>query len=244
MPGALYVVATPIGNLEDLTFRALRVLKEVDLIAAEDTRRTRILLAHHGIATPTTSYFEQNKWRKGRELLQLLQGGRAIALVTDAGTPGISDPGSHLVGLSHDAGIPVIPVPGPTALAAALSVAGFAADRFIFEGFLPTRPGRRLARLKALKVAGRPVVLYEAPHRVLKTLEAVQQVFGEIELVCCRELTKQFEEVRRGTPIGLLSHYRTRGVKGEFTLILPAVERADAEGSACGRSGQSAILNA
>lgn len=220
MAGALYVVATPIGNLEDLTLRALRILREADLIAAEDTRRIRILLAHHGISTPTTSYYEQNKWRKGQEILRLLQGGKVIALVTDAGTPGISDPGVHLVRLAHDAGIPVVPIPGPTAVAAALSVAGLPADRFVFEGFLPARPGRRRARLRELKAARRTVVLYEGPHRLLKTLEAIGEIFGEVEMVCCRELTKQFEEVRRGTPSALIAHYQAQGVKGEFTLVV------------------------
>ena len=224
--GTLYVVATPIGNLEDLTLRALRILRDAHLIAAEDTRRTRILLAHHGITTPTTSYYEQNKWRKGPELLRLLLEGKSVALVTDAGTPGISDPGSHLVQLAHAAGIPIVPIPGATAVAAALSVAGFPADRFIFEGFLPTRPGRRLARLRELQAADRTVVVYEGPHRLLKTLEAIGEVFGEVEMVCCRELTKQFEEVRRGTPSTLISHYGTHGVRGECTLVLRGGDRA------------------
>jgi 16S rRNA (cytidine1402-2'-O)-methyltransferase len=224
--GTLYVVATPIGNLEDLTLRALRILRDAHLIAAEDTRRTRILLAHHGITTPTTSYYEQNKWRKGPELLRLLLEGKSVALVTDAGTPGISDPGSHLVQLAHAAGIPIVPIPGPTAVAAALSVAGFPADRFIFEGFLPTRPGRRLARLRELQAADRTVVIYEGPHRLLKTLEAIGEVFGEVEMACCRELTKQFEEVRRGTPSTLISHYGTHGVRGECTLVLRGEDRA------------------
>ena len=222
MAGVLYVVATPIGNLEDVTLRALRLLREVDLIAAEDTRHTRILLARHAIPTPTTSYYEQNKWRKGPQLLQLLQGGKRIALVTDAGTPGISDPGSHLVRLAREAEIPVVPIPGPSAVAAALSVSGAAADRFVFEGFLPARPGRRLARLRELKGMERTVVCYEGPHRLLETLEAVGEIFGEVECVCCRELTKQFEEIRCGTPSALAAYYRERGVRGEFTLVIPA----------------------
>jgi 16S rRNA (cytidine1402-2'-O)-methyltransferase len=229
--GGLYVVATPIGNLEDLTLRALRILKEAHLIAAEDTRRTRILLAHHGIATPTTSYYEQNKWRRGPELLRLLQEGKIVALVTDAGTPGISDPGSHLVRLAHEAGIPVVPIPGPSAVAAALSVAGWPANRFVFEGFLPARPGRRLARLRDLRALECTVVLYEAPHRLLKALEAIDEVFGEVEVVCCRELTKQFEEIRRGAPHALVTHYRGRGVRGEFTLVIPGAERGEGAGA-------------
>jgi len=229
--GGLYVVATPIGNLEDLTLRALRILKEVDLVAAEDTRRTRILLAHHGIATPTTSYYEQNKWRRGPEILRLLREGKTVALVTDAGTPGISDPGGHLVRLAYEAGIPVVPIPGPSAVAAALSVAGGPANRFFFEGFLPTRPGRRLARLRQLRDMECSVVLYEGPHRLLKTLEAIGEVFGEAEVVCCRELTKQFEEVRRGTPQVLIAHYQDRGVRGEFTLVIPRAERGEGTGA-------------
>lgn len=222
MPGTLYIVATPIGNLEDLTLRALRVLKEVDLIACEDTRRTRTLLARYAISSPVTSYFEGNKLRKGEVLLRLLGEGKSVALVTDAGTPGISDPGFLLVKEARAAGIPVVPVPGPSAVAAALSAAGVPADRFVFEGFLPTRPGRRLARLKALREIEIPVVLYEAPHRFLKTLAAIEEVFGEIPIVVARELTKQFEEIRVGTPSEQMAHFGGRAIKGEFTLVIPS----------------------
>lgn len=221
MPGTLYVVATPIGNLEDLTLRALRVLKEVDLIACEDTRRTRTLLARYTISTAVTSYFEHNKLRKGEVLLRLLREGRSIALVTDAGTPGISDPGFLLVKEAREAGIRVVPVPGPSAVVAALSAAGIPAERFVFEGFLPAKPGRRLKRLKALRELETTVVLYEAPHRLLKTLGAVREVFGEVPLVVARELTKQFEEVRVGTPSEQLEHFGGRAIKGEFTLVIP-----------------------
>src|SRR5262249_36219072 len=174
----LYVVAPPIGNLEDVSLRALRVLREADLIAAEDTRRTRTLLARYGIATPTLSYFEHNKLRRGAELVARLEAGETIALVTDAGTPGVSDPGFHLVRLARQAGIPVVPIPGPSAVLTALSASGVPADRFVFEGFLPARPGRRQARLRALAALGRPVVLYESPHRVAATLAAIGEVFG------------------------------------------------------------------
>jgi 16S rRNA (cytidine1402-2'-O)-methyltransferase len=221
LSGTLYVVATPIGNLEDVTLRALRVLREVDLIACEDTRRTRGLLARHGIAAPLTSYFEHNKLRKGRELLRRLAEGKSVALVTDAGTPGISDPGALLVREARAAGVPVVPVPGPSALAAALSAAGVPADRFVFEGFLPARAGRRRARLEALRGQALTVVLYEAPHRLLETLEAIGLVFGEVELVVARELTKQFEEILTGTPGALRERFAAGPIRGEFTLVIP-----------------------
>lgn len=220
MPGTLYVVATPIGNLEDLSFRALRVLKEADLIACEDTRRTRALLARYGISTSTTSYFEHNKLRKGPALVRLLGEGKSVALVTDAGTPGISDPGFLLVREARAAGIPVVPIPGPSAVVAALSVAGIPAASFVFEGFLPARPGRRLARLRALRDLETTVVLYEGPHRFLKTLEAIREVFGEVPLVVARELTKQFEESRAGTPSEQLAYFMERPPRGEFTIVI------------------------
>lgn len=220
--GTLYVVGTPIGNLEDLALRALRVLKEVDLIACEDTRRTRRLLAHFGITIPLTSYFEHNKLKKGASLLRLLSAGKSVALVSDAGTPTISDPGSLLVSSARAAGIPVVPIPGPSALSVALSASGIPANRFVFEGFLPAKPGRRLSRLKALRALETTVVLYEGPHRLVKTLVAIREVFGEISLVVARELTKQFEEIRAGTPEEHLAHFRERQIRGEFTLVIPA----------------------
>jgi 16S rRNA (cytidine1402-2'-O)-methyltransferase len=220
-PGTLYVVATPIGNLEDLTLRALHVLEQVDLVACEDTRRTRGLLTHFGIRAPVTSYFEHNKLAKGEILLRALKEGKSVALVTDAGTPGISDPGFLLVRAARDAGIPVVPVPGPSALVAALSAAGVPADRFVFEGFLPVKPGRRIHRLEALRALGMTVVCYESPHRVLAALDAIGQVFGEIEIVVARELTKQFEEIIRGTPAGLREHFARGQQRGEFTVVIP-----------------------
>lgn len=221
MSGTLYVVATPIGNLEDIGLRALRVLREVDLIACEDTRRTRALLTRFGITARVTSYFEHNKFRKGPQLLRLLAEGKSIAVVTDAGTPGISDPGFLLVREARAAGAPVVPVPGPSAVVAALSAAGIPADRFVFEGFLPTKPGRRLSRLAALRELELTVVLYESPHRLLATLEAIGSVFGEVGLVVARELTKQFEEIRAGTPSEHRAHFAGRGVRGELTLVIP-----------------------
>jgi 16S rRNA (cytidine1402-2'-O)-methyltransferase len=203
-----------------VSLRALRVLREADLIAAEDTRRTRTLLARYGIETPTLSYFEHNKLRRGAELVARLEAGETIALVTDAGTPGVSDPGFHLVRLAREAGIPVVPIPGPSAVLTALSASGVPADRFVFEGFLPARPGRRQARLRALVALGRPVVLYESPHRVAATLAAIGEVFGPVELVLARELTKQFEEFRRGRPADLLAGLPAGGLRGEITLIV------------------------
>ncbi len=221
MSGTLYVVATPIGNLEDLGPRALRSLREADLIACEDTRRTRQLLARFGVATPVTSYFEHNKLRRGKQLLQLLAEGKSIALVTDAGTPGISDPGFLLVKEARAAGTRVVPVPGPSAVVAALSAAGIPADRFVFEGFLTTKPGRRVNRLAKLRDLEMTVVLYESPHRLLRTLEAIAQVFGDVEMVVARELTKQFEEILTGLVSTHIGHFGGRAVRGEFTLVIP-----------------------
>jgi len=220
-PGILYVVATPIGNLEDLTLRALRVLKEVDLVACEDTRRTRGLLTHFGIHVPVTSYFEHNTLAKGEVLLRALQAGKSVALVTDAGTPGISDPGFLLVRAARDGGIPVVPVPGPAAVVAALSAAGVPADRFVFDGFLPVKPGRRLHRLEALRAIEMTVVCHESPHRILASLEAIAQVFPDVEIVVAREMTKQFEEIVAGTPARLREHFARGQVRGEFTLVIP-----------------------
>lgn len=224
--GTLYVVATPIGNLEDLTMRALRVLKEVGLIACEDTRRTRTLLTHFGIHAPVTSYFEHNKLTKGPAILRTLQEGTSVALVTDAGTPGISDPGFLLVQEARAAGIDVVPVPGPSAVVTALSAAGIPADRFVFDGFLPVKPGKRVHRLEALRDLKMTIVCYESPHRILASLEAIGQVFGQIEIVVARELTKQFEEIVRGAPAALHERFAAGTVRGEFTLVIPHAKRS------------------
>ena len=229
MSAALYVVATPIGNLEDITLRALRVLKAVDLVACEDTRRTRALLAHFDVHVPVTSYFEHNKRAKGAALLRELAAGRSVALVTDAGTPGISDPGALLVRQARDAGIPVVPVPGPSAVIAALSAAGVPADRFVFEGFLPVKPGRRLKRLAALRALDTTVVCYESPHRVAAALEAIAKVWGDVEMVAARELTKQFEEIARGIPSALADRFAAGKARGEFTLVIPAADAPEPE---------------
>jgi len=221
MTGTLFVVATPIGNLEDMTARALRVLREVDVVACEDTRRTRGLLTHFDIHTPTVSYYEHNKLTRGPQLLRQLAEGRSVALVTDAGTPGISDPGFLLVREARAAGIPIVPVPGPSAVATALSAAGVPADRFVFDGFLPFKPGRRLNRLRALRELDTTVVLYESPHRIVATLEAIREVFGEITLVVARELTKQYEEIAIETPGDHLERLAAGPIRGEFTLVIP-----------------------
>jgi 16S rRNA (cytidine1402-2'-O)-methyltransferase len=189
-----------------------------------------VLLARYGITTPLVSYFEHNKHRRGPALVERLRHGESIALVTDAGTPAISDPGFHLVRLAREAGVPVVPVPGPAALVTALSVAGVPGDRFVFEGFLPQKPGRRVARLRELRALGRPVVLYESPHRLAATLGALAEVFGPAEVVLARELTKQFEEIRRGTAAELLAAVRVTGVRGEITLVVNPIVPTEVAG--------------
>jgi 16S rRNA (cytidine1402-2'-O)-methyltransferase len=222
MSGTLYVVATPIGNLEDITARALRVLREVDLVACEDTRRTRALLSHFDIHTATVSYHEHNKGSRGPQILRQLAEGTSVALVTDAGTPGVSDPGFMLVRDARTAGVAVVPIPGPSAVATALSAAGLPADRFVFDGFLPVKPGKRLTRLRALKDLHTTIVLYESPHRIEAALEAIRDVFGDDELVVARELTKHFEEIVRAAPAAHLERLRAGAIRGEFTLVLAA----------------------
>lgn len=220
MSGTLYVVATPIGNLEDVTARALRVLREVDVVACEDTRRTRALLTHFDIHTPTVSYYEHNKLTRGPQLLRQLADGKAIALVSDAGTPGISDPGILLVREARAAGVRVVPVPGPSAVAAALSAAGVPADRFVFDGFLPVKPGRRVNRLKALRELDTTIVVYESPHRVVASMAAIAEVFGEAPVVVARELTKQFEEIVTATAAEHLARLKAGEPRGEFTIVI------------------------
>jgi 16S rRNA (cytidine1402-2'-O)-methyltransferase len=221
MFGTLYVVATPIGNLEDITLRALRVLGSVDLIAAEDTRQTRKLMTHHGISRPLVSFHEHNQQRQAPRLLALLQEGRSIALVTDAGTPGISDPGYYLLQALVPHAIPIVPIPGPTAVIAALSVAGLPTDRFVFEGFLPPRGGRRRQRLEALRNEPRTIVVYESPYRMLQLLQDIVTYLGaERRVVVARELTKRFEEIRRGTASALLEALQEGPVRGEYTVVI------------------------
>jgi 16S rRNA (cytidine1402-2'-O)-methyltransferase len=218
--GVLYVVATPIGNLEDITARALRALREVDVVACEDTRRTRQLLTHFDVHTPTVSYYEHYKLTRGPQLLRQLAEGKSIALVSDAGTPGISDPGILLVREARAAGVRVVPVPGPSAVVAALSAAGLPADRFVFDGFLPVKPGRRLNRLKALRELETTVVVFESPHRIVAAMTAIAEIFGDRPVVVARELTKQFEEIVTATPAEHLARLGASEPRGEFTVVI------------------------
>jgi 16S rRNA (cytidine1402-2'-O)-methyltransferase len=220
LAGELYIVATPIGNLDDITFRAVETLKKVDLIAAEDTRHTKILLDRYGIKTPTTSYFEYNKVKKTDYLIGLLREGRSVALVSDAGTPGISDPGYKIIRSALDSGINVIPIPGPSGLIAALTASGKPTDQFAFIGFLSPKPIKRKNQLKKLKEEGRTVVLYESPHRITKTLADILEVYGDTDIVLARELTKRFEEIRREKVSSSIEHFGSKKAQGEFILIV------------------------
>lgn len=216
----LYIVSTPIGNLKDITLRAIEILKSVDLVACEDTRHSKILLNHYGIKTPTTSYFERNKIVKGEYLLKLLKEGKDIALVSDAGTPGILDPGYNLINLAINHGVGITCIPGPAALIGALVISGKPSHKFFFEGFLPNRPGARRNRLKVLSQLKHTVIFYESCHRILATLSDLGDVFGEKEIAVVRELTKKFEEVVRGKPGQIMEHYRNKPVRGEFIVVV------------------------
>ena len=216
----LYIVSTPIGNLKDITFRAVETLKSVDMIAAEDTRHTKILTQHYGIETPLTSYFEHNEFKKGEYLLGLLKEGKNIALVTDAGTPGISDPGYHLIQLAKENDIPITVIPGPTALIAALTASGLPCHNFIFEGFLPVKSAARRKKLDQFKEEERTVIFYESPYRLMKTLKDIDEVLGNPVVVCARELTKKFEEIRKASARELLEYFGKKIPRGEFVLLL------------------------
>lgn len=229
MRGKLYLCATPIGNLEDITFRVLRILKEADLIAAEDTRNSRKLLNHFEIHTPMTSYHEYNKYDKGRWLIQQMEEGKDIALITDAGTPGISDPGEELVAMCRQEGIEVSSVPGPAACITALTMSGFPTRRFSFEAFLPADKKERKAVLEELKRDTRTIVLYEAPHRLLKTLEELYQELGNRQIAVCRELTKKHETLFRAALGEACIYYRENPPKGECVLILEGRPREELE---------------
>ena len=226
MAGTLYLCATPIGNLEDMTFRVIRILKEVDLIAAEDTRNSIKLLNHFEIKTPMTSYHEYNKFEKGHKLIEKLQEGINIALITDAGTPGISDPGEELVKMCYEAGIEVTSLPGPAACITALTLSGLSTRRFAFEAFLPTDKKERQEILDELKEETRTIILYEAPHRLVKTLKELQEVFGiERRLTVCRELTKKHETAFRTTFAEAVSYYESTEPKGECVLVVEGKSR-------------------
>jgi 16S rRNA (cytidine1402-2'-O)-methyltransferase len=216
----LYIVATPIGNLADMSLRAIEVLKSADLIACEDTRHTKILLDHYGIKTPTTSFFQHNRFAKGEYLLKLLKDGKNIALVSDAGTPGILDPGYNLINLAIENKVSITAIPGPSAFINALVLSGKPAHKFIFEGFLPNKTLARRNRLAELAKLDYTIVFYESCHRILKTLQDLDDIFGTKEIVCARELTKKFEEIIRAKPLEIIEHLKTHSCKGEFVVII------------------------
>jgi len=222
-PATLFLVATPIGNLEDITLRALRVLRECDVVAAEDTRRSGQLLKHFGISKPLLSYFKFNEARRSEEILEHLRRGEKVALVTDAGSPGISDPGERVVKAAVAAGFRVESVPGPCALVTALTASGLPTNEFYFIGFLPHKSGQRRNKLESLKNLEGTLVLYESPFRIEKLLTELSEVLPERDVVLARELTKKFEEILRGRPAALLEMARKRSLKGEFVvLVAPA----------------------
>ena len=217
----LYLVPTPIGNLADITYRAVKVLEFVDLIACEDTRRSNILLTHYDIRTPTISYHNHNEHSRAEQLIERMRAGQNVALISDAGSPGLSDPGFYLVRLCWQEKIAVQALPGATALIPALTVSGLPAERFVFEGFLPVRKGRK-QRLESIRMETRTVILYESPHRLIRTLTDLAKILEEDRVsVVARELTKKFEEIQHGHPQELLDRYRNKtAVKGEFVIIL------------------------
>jgi len=221
MPGVLYVVSTPIGNLEDITYRAVRILKEVTWIACEDTRTTRRLLDHYGIATRALSYHDHNETERAAELIERLEQGESGALVSDAGTPLLSDPGYRIVHAAAAAGIRIEPVPGPSALLAALVTSGLPTDQFHFGGFLPAKQGQRRRLLESMADESATLIFYEAPHRILETLDDIAEVLGDRPVVAARELTKMYEEVLRGTPAEIRAALSARdSVRGEFVVLI------------------------
>jgi len=225
--GTLYIVSTPIGNLEDITLRALRILKEVDLIAAEDTRHTGLLLRHFGIQKPLTSYFEGNELKKKEFILTRLKQGNRVALVSDAGTPGISDPGFRLIQLVIENQIPVVPIPGPSAVITALSVSGLPTDAFLFKGFLPHKSQKRRDLLKQLEEVKETLIFYESPHRLTETLKDILEILGDREIVLTRELTKIYEEILRGKVSEVQNLIAERKLKGEITLVISGKTRKE-----------------
>jgi 16S rRNA (cytidine1402-2'-O)-methyltransferase len=236
MAGTLYVVSTPIGNLEDLTYRAVRVLSEVDLIACEDTRHSQKLLHHYGIKTKTVSYHEHNERERAAELLASIKSGLDVAVVSDAGTPGISDPGFRVVRMALEAGLPVVPIPGPTALISALVASGLPSDEFFFAGFLPARSGARRTRLADLAGIPSTIVFYEAPHRIVACLEDALQILGEREAVVARELTKLHEEIVRGRLSEIVTWFSqpAHEPRGEMVVVI--------DRNAIAGSGEAALV--
>ena len=227
MQGKLYLCATPIGNLEDMTFRVVRTLREADLIAAEDTRNSIKLLNHFDIKTPMTSYHEYNRIEKARYLVEQMREGKNVALITDAGTPGISDPGEDLVRLAYEAGIEVTSLPGACACVTALTLSGLSTRRFCFEAFLPQDKKERQTILEELKTETRTVILYEAPHRLVRTLEELLENLGDRRITLCRELTKKHETVFLSTLSGTLEYYRDREPKGECVIVMEGRSREE-----------------
>jgi 16S rRNA (cytidine1402-2'-O)-methyltransferase len=227
-PGTLYLVPTPIGNLEDMTFRVIRTLKEVDLIAAEDTRNSIKLLNHFEIQTPMTSYHEYNKYEKGRKLVEKLLEGQNIALITDAGTPGISDPGEELVKMCYESGIPVTSLPGAAACITALTISGLSTRRFAFEAFLPSDKKEREQILKEMETETRTMIVYEAPHRLVKTLKLFLERLGNRKITVCRELTKRHETALAVTLEEAVAHYEANPPKGECVLVIEGKSREEA----------------
>jgi 16S rRNA (cytidine1402-2'-O)-methyltransferase len=223
LQGVLYLVSTPIGNMEDITLRALRILSEVDIIAAEDTRHSGRLLKHHGLSNRLVSYHDHNKRRIAPKLISQIQNGYSIALISDAGTPGISDPAFVLVREAVQSGIKVIPVPGPTAFIAGLTISGLPTDRFVFEGFLPVKKGRR-KKLQQIATEARTIILYESPHRLMRTLEDLKNELGDRKIALCRELTKKFEEVIRGSISEVEAYFKVHKVLGEIILVIHGIE--------------------
>ena len=217
--GVLYIVSTPIGNLEDITFRAIRILKDSSLIAAEDTRRSKVLLSHYNISTPTISYYEHNRYTRIPKLIDHLIDGEDIALITDAGTPGISDPAYRLIRAAINSDCRVESIPGASASLAALVASGLPTDRFIFEGFLPHKKGRK-GKLEKIKDIDATIIFYESPNRLVRTLKDILEYIGDRPIAIGRELSKKFEEIMRGRVSDILSHYNTNKPKGEFVIVI------------------------
>ncbi|OHB77389.1 MAG: 16S rRNA (cytidine(1402)-2'-O)-methyltransferase [Planctomycetes bacterium RBG_16_59_8] len=228
--GTLFVVATPIGNMEDLTPRAARVLGEVELIAAEDTRTTGRLLQRIGLRKPLISLFRQNTARRVEELLALLRAGKSVAIVSESGTPVVSDPGVEVVKAAHEAGFPVRTIPGPSAVTAALSASGFPADHFTFAGFLPRKRGKRQTLLRKLSATESTVVLFESPYRLVETLRDILEVFGDVEIALCREMTKLHEEIRRGAVSAIVARFSAITVRGEIVVVIGGTKSASLPG--------------
>lgn len=235
--GILYLCPTPLGNLEDITLRAIKVLKEVDIIGVEDTRRTIKLLNHYEIKTPMISYHQHNKEKRGREIMGYLQEGKRVALAADAGTPGISDPGYELIRQAIDEGIQVISLPGPCAAVTAVTVSGFPIKRFAFYGFLSSKKKERKKELELISQEEMTVVIYEAPHRLLKTLKEMAVFMEDREIALCRELTKINEEVKRGKIEDLISHYESKPPRGEITLVMGPYVREEKDSTHTFREG-------